>query len=125
MKKKLLIALLILVIIGGGLFLKAYLSGTASTTADVYQNGKLLYSFDLTNIHDTTRYTITYPDGGYNTIQVSPEGIGVIDADCPDLTCKKQGIRAHGPTPIVCLPHRISIEFTDSGQDDLPDAIVS
>lgn len=68
---------------------------------------------DLSTVKDTEIFTLGEP-GEQNTIQISPEGIGVIEADCRDQICVNQGIRSHGPEPIVCLPHKLSIRFVSS-----------
>ena len=70
-------------------------------------------SQNLSSVKETETFTVGEP-GAQNTIQISPDGIGVIEADCRDQICVKQGIRSHGPEPIVCLPHKLSIRFKDS-----------
>ena len=73
----------------------------------------MIRTVNLSSVKDTETFTVGEP-GEQNTIQISPDGIGVIEADCRDQICVKQGIRSHGPEPIVCLPHKLSIRFKDS-----------
>lgn len=89
----------------------AYFASDKSTVAIVEKDGQTLYRFDLATITTTTYYTVE-DEGGSNVICVSPEGIGITKADCPDQTCVKMGMRSHGPQPIVCLPHKLTIRFT-------------
>ena len=59
---------------------------------------------------------------GSNTIQVEPGRIRVLEADCPDQVCVRQGWISDEVTPIVCLPHRLVIQVsggTDAGVDAL------
>lgn len=94
-------------------------SGQSERTATITYQGEVLEVIDLSTVKDTRTFTVGKP-GAENTIQVSPDGIGVISADCPDQICVHQGIRAHGPEPIVCLPHQLTIRFssnTDGGAD--------
>ena len=40
------------------------------------------------------------------------------DADCPDQICVRQGkIRAQGET-IICLPNRVVVRITGTGEPD-------
>lgn len=118
-KKKWLIAFSLLLLLGGtGMYGLGLFSHQNETVAIVEKDGKVLYRFELQKITDTHTYTIGH-SGEENDITVSPEGICVSHADCPDQTCVKQGVRAHGPTPIVCLPHHLTIRFTDSANNTL------
>lgn len=92
--------------------------GTAQNIAEIVYQGEVIRTVDLSSIKTTETFTIG-EEGAQNTIQISPDGIGVIEADCKDQICVRQGIRSHGPEPIVCLPHKLSIRFTSpvSSQD--------
>ena len=91
--------------------------GSSQSIAEIVYQGKVIRTVDLASVKTTETFTVGEP-GEQNTIQISPDGIGVIEADCKDQICVRQGIRAHGPEPIVCLPHKLSIRFSDSGQAD-------
>ena len=87
------------------------------TVAVISVDGETIASYDLSRVTATETFTVGEP-GAQNTIRVSPEGIAVIRADCPDQVCVKQGTHHHGPTPIVCLPHHLSIRFTDGAETE-------
>ena len=87
------------------------------TVAVIVWQGQTIRTVDLSTVTETETFTVGEP-GAQNTIQISPEGIGVIKADCPDQICVSQGIHAHGPEPIVCLPHKLSIRFTGNGEQE-------
>lgn len=53
---------------------------------------------------------------GRNTIKIEDGTIYVSDSDCPDKTCIKMGQLGSG-MPIVCLPHRLIIEYV-GGEND-------
>ncbi|MDO4280385.1 MAG: NusG domain II-containing protein [Peptococcaceae bacterium] len=115
MKKRLLIILLVLVVICGGAGFYWWNSrGADETIATVEVDGEVRYTFHLDEITDTKTYEIKQADGAENTIKVSPEGIAVTHANCPDQVCVKQGFHKHGPQPIVCLPHKVSIRFASA-----------
>lgn len=88
-----------------------------STWVEITQDGKVLYKFDLAKFDDeqVQRIRIDSPDGGYNIIEIG-EGntIRISEADCPDKTCVKTGVLRSEGVPIVCLPHKLVIKYTDS-----------
>lgn len=102
-----------LIVVGVGIYGLMYLSHQNDTIATIEKDGEVLYQFQLREITTTRTYRVGEP-GQENEITVSPEGICVSHADCPDQTCVHQGVRSHGPTPIVCLPHHLTIRFSDS-----------
>ena len=60
--------------------------------------------------------SFTLEDGsGANTVQVERGRIRISAADCPDQVCVKQGWISGGAVPIICLPHRLTIEIVDGG----------
>ena len=85
-----------------------------ANSAELYQNGTLIRTVPL---DEDACFTITAPNGGSNTIVVADGRIRVEQATCPDKLCVKQGAIRDGTVPIVCLPHRLVIEFTDRTDD--------
>lgn len=85
---------------------------TQGAFAVIRQDGEILYRLPLTVPREIT----VEGEGGRNTIQISPEGIRVTKADCPDGLCQKQGLVQKTGTPIVCLPHRLTVEIEGGGQ---------
>ena len=66
----------------------------------------------------TQTIRIESPYGGYNIVEIG-EGntIRISEADCPDKTCIKTGTLKSEGVPIVCLPHKLVIKFTDAPQN--------
>ena len=112
-----LLAVIILLLAAAGLAAWWWQRGEKEVIATIYVNDEVYASYDLSAITNTETFTIGEP-GAQNTISVSPEGIAVIDADCPDQVCVHQGTHSHGPTPIVCLSHHLSIRFSEKNPDD-------
>lgn len=50
----------------------------------------------------------------HNTIQIKDHKYSMMEADCPDRRCVKQGWT--GRLPIICLPNRVSIEVRAAGE---------
>lgn len=98
----------------------------AGLTADIYQNGLLLQSIDLSAVTESYTFTVVCPTGGSNEISVCPNAIGFTDADCPDHLCVAMGILTDTRLPAVCLPHGLVITLRDTAADpssDTPDAV--
>jgi len=89
--------------------------------AHIYKYGVLAETVSLNTV--TNPYTITIEDSlGTNVIEVERGRIRMLEADCQDRTCVRQGWASGVATPIVCLPHRIVITF-EGGSPDI-DAVV-
>jgi hypothetical protein len=85
-------------------------------TIRIVQDGKTLYTIDLSNSSDRT-IEVEY-HGSKNIIEIKNHKICVKEADCPDQTCVKMGELESNAAPIVCLPNKLVIEFTESDDVD-------
>ncbi|MCI8538651.1 MAG: NusG domain II-containing protein [Oscillospiraceae bacterium] len=92
-------------------------SAGGGTVANVYQDGVLVWSIDLSEVREAEELTIEGPAGG-NTVQAEPGRIRVSGAGCPDQICVGQGWLSGGVTPIVCLPNRLVIRL-EEGENEL------
>jgi len=110
-RRFLLAALALVLVIAAGSVYWFWLRGADETIATITLDGEVIAEYDLSQVRETEMFTVGAP-GAENTIRVSSEGIAVISADCPDQVCVHQGVRSHGPQPIVCLPHKLSITFS-------------
>lgn len=118
MKHRIIILALLLLCAGAALATGYWLRSSDETIATISAGDTVVARYDLSKVRETTTFTVG-EDGAQNTIRVSPEGIAVIRADCPDQVCVQMGTRQHGPEPIVCLPHKLTISFSadDTGLD--------
>ena len=115
-RRFLLAALALVLVIAAGSVYWFWLRGADETIATITLDGEVIAEYDLSQVRETEMFTVGAP-GAENTIRVSPEGIAVSSADCPDQVCVHQGVRSHGPQPIVCLPHKLSITFSTDAND--------
>lgn len=80
-------------------------------------DGKVMYELDLSA--DTSKMLTGY-NGGSNELIIKDRNVYIKDADCPDKLCINMGTISKTGETIVCLPHRIVIEITDSkGSKDI------
>ena len=80
--------------------------------ACIYQDGALVHKINISDV--TKPYTVTV---GNNVILVEKGQISMIDADCPDELCIKQGAISDSARPIVCLPNNVVIKLTNDEND--------
>ena len=84
-------------------------------TAEIIVDGEVIRTVDLS---EACEFNIDLGDGEFNRISVKDGRIAVIDASCPDKLCVRRGYISGGGIPIVCLPHRLTVQITgDSGID--------
>ena len=106
-----LIGLILLLCVGSSLI---FLSDNApAAVAEIRSDGVLVRTVNLKEDQD---FTVPCP-GGYNIITVKDGKIAVTGADCPDHYCMERGFCSRG-TPIVCLPHKLVIEFVGEQEID-------
>ena len=106
-----LISLILLLCIGASLFLLGE-KGPAGI-AEIRSDGTLVRTV---NLNEDQEFTVPCP-GGYNNVTVKDGKIAVTAADCPDGYCIARGFCNSG-TPIVCLPHKLVIEFVGMQEID-------
>ena len=102
--------------------LRLYNTDTKNLTAYIYQEGNLLEAINLSSVTTPYSFTVSAPDGGYNTIEVRKGAIGITDADCPDTLCVSMGYADSSLLPLVCLPHALVIQVVETS-DTEPDVL--
>lgn len=102
------------VFIGAAVWCAVILLKPKSSYVNITQDGRLLYTLDLTKEKDRT-FTVEY-GGKKNIIEIKDGRIRMLEAECPDHICVNTGWLED--VPIVCLPNRLVIEFADSKETD-------
>ena len=118
-----LIAGFLLVFLAAGAIL--YTRPAPGTVANIYRDGVVVRSVDLSLVTEPYEFTLTDARGS-NVVRVEPGRIAVIGADCPDKVCVEAGWRSDSASPIVCLPHRLVIRIerdAAAGLADVPDTV--
>lgn len=106
-------------VILAGLAAWQYFGAKTSARAEIWVDGVLERTVDLSE--DQTFVVET--DRGRNRIQVKDGRISVVAASCPDGDCIRCGAKNSG-APIVCLPNRLMIRFSESGDTSDVDGVV-
>lgn len=114
------IAILAIFILSIGVILyRNIFTDSHKKTATIYQNGTVIYTFNLEQVTTPQEITITDENGAYNTILIEHGCISMKDASCPDHLCVHMGKITTSTFPITCLPNKIVISISDSDTDTL------
>ena len=97
----------------GAVLTAVLFSGSGSLRAEIWSEGELVKTVDLSVDQTFTVATET----GSNTIEIKDGTVRVTEATCPDHVCIKRGA-CSGGAPIVCLPNRLVIRFTGDAEID-------
>ena len=103
----------VIFVILAGLTAWQYLGAKPGGKAEVYADGKLVRTLELS---EDGEYRIESAEG-WNLLTIRDGKLAVTAASCPDGDCVRCGERNADP-PIVCLPNRVSIRFTEAGGVD-------
>lgn len=85
------------------------------TIANIYEDGNCIKSINLSNVIEPYEFTIK-TEHGTNVISVENGRISISFADCSDQICVNQGWISNSVTPIVCLPHKITIKLENTAK---------
>ncbi len=107
----LILALLLLALLAwGALRLTKKPGGEAVVTVD----GVLVATLPLSI---EARLPVGAERGFLNVVEVADGRVRVVDADCPDRLCVRQGWIRYDGESIVCLPHKLVVSIRGGGQD--------
>ncbi len=112
-------AILLLAAASAAVFWRDRLSANASgLTAVVTIDGREADRVALWSL--TEPEPRTYTGQGFTlTVEFSPDGVRVTEADCPNLDCVHTGQVDRPGRGVVCLPARIAIQLTGDGGVDV------
>lgn len=92
-------------------------SNKDGSIANIYIDGDLYKSVDLSEVKENYEIEID-SDNHTNVIKVEPNGISIVDADCPDKICISSGVIRDGSIPIICLPNKVVIKIESNEKDE-------
>lgn len=117
------ISLVIISFIPYFIFSKMLKKEYSSTYANIKLNGKTYDNIPLSSFKGEKEIEIKN-DHGHNIIKIKDNEISIIEADCDDSLCIKQGSITKVGQTLVCLPHKLIIEIkgdesTSSNNEDI------
>ena len=102
-----------------GLILSGVLAQSSGADLCVVEvNGSLYAKYALKEII-STKYIEIRTEYGYNKIELSENGVKMIEADCPDQRCRGQVCLSQTGGMLVCLPHRLVVRLTGADSADV------
>ena len=85
---------------------------TAACEVQIYQNGQLLKTMDLTG-----KQELVVTDKYSNTITVADGKVAITASDCPGEDCVHSGVISAPGRSIVCLPNGVEVRVTGKSSD--------
>ncbi|MCT4563959.1 MAG: NusG domain II-containing protein [Maledivibacter sp.] len=76
----------------------------------IYVDGELIKTIPLDAASDGEEFTVK-TELGINIIKIENGMVGIVDADCPDKICVKDGPISKPGEILVCLPHKVVVEI--------------
>ena len=101
-----LLLILALLVLAGAAYGILRLTREPGNEAAVTVDGQLVLTVPLTR---EATVTVGENRGFRNVVEVSGGRVRVLDADCPDRLCVRQGWISYDGESIVCLPHRLVV----------------
>lgn len=110
-----LIAILLVVILAVTTAVAFLPRGDSSEEAvvQIWQDGKLIRELPL-----TTDETILLSGSYENTVEIRDGKVAITESDCPGSDCVHSGWIGSPGRSIVCLPNRVEIRITGTGDVD-------
>lgn len=106
--------ILALLVLAGAVYGILRLTREPGNEAAVTVDGQLVLTVPLTR---EATVTVGENRGFRNVVEVSGGRVRVLDADCPDRLCVRQGWIRYSGESIVCLPHKLVVTVRGSEHD--------
>ena len=106
--------ILALLVLAGAVYGILRLTREPGNEAAVTVDGQLVLTVPLTR---EATVTVGENRGFRNVVEVSGGRVRVVDADCPDRLCVRQGWIRYSGESIVCLPHKLVVTVRGSEHD--------
>ena len=106
--------ILALLVLAGAAYGILRLTREPGNEAAVTVDGQLVLTVPLSR---EATVTVGENRGFRNVVEVSGGRVRVVDADCPDRLCVRQGWIRYSGESIVCLPHKLVVTVRGSEHD--------
>ena len=82
---------------------------------EVRVDGELYATYSLSEIRTSKKVKIQ-TDFGTNVLELTPDGVRITDASCPDKNDVKFGKITKVNQMLICLPNRLTVRLTGDGK---------
>lgn len=91
---------------------KAY--GSSGDTVTITVNQKVYGNYSL----DQDKTIHIKNESGTNVVRIQNHEVWMEEADCPDGYCMEQGHISQSHQTLVCLPHKLVVEVSDTSENE-------
>lgn len=95
-------------------FVRELLHEEKTQSVEIVRNGTITDIYPLT---EEKIIRVADEQGRYNIIEISQGSVRVIEADCSNQDCVRQGRIAKSGESIICLPHQLVIRIKGVTQE--------
>lgn len=96
---------------------KAY--GSSGDTVTITVNQKVYGTYNL----DQDKTIQIKNESGTNVVRIQNHEVWMEEADCPDGYCMEQGHISQSHQTLVCLPHKLVVEVSDTSDNKTSDYV--
>ena len=110
-KNDVFIAVIVMLVSIAGYFLTGAALAGENKKVVIESEGKLFAEYSMDEMRQVDVK-------GHNTVEITPEYVRVIYADCPDKTDVKQGKISSPGSIIVCMPNKMTVRIVGESEID-------
>lgn len=92
-----------------------FLPKETGSSVEIYRSGKLIATY---NMSDYEQYPLVKEYGSL-IVKITDKSVIVLESDCPDKCCVKQGEIHYGGESIICVPQEIVIKIVGGDKSDV------
>jgi len=86
--------------------------------AEIYVDGELIKTISFDDTTNAEPFTVK-TELGVNVIKIQNGKVQIIDANCPDELCIKDGPISKPGEMLVCLPHKVVVEIKGYSKNEV------
>lgn len=112
-----LIVLGVIIALVVALLLVLFLPKEEGSSVEIYRSGKLIGEFKMSDYSETS----LVKQYGSLIVCITGDSVSVLESDCPDKCCVKQGEIRYDGESIICVPQEIVIKIVGGDKLEVED----
>jgi len=81
-------------------------------------DGRTVESINLDQNEISRELRIETGGGGYNILNITSEGVSIVEANCPDQVCVRSSKITKPGQTIICLPHKLIVKLVGDMENE-------
>lgn len=107
---KIIVGMVVVAVILAYLTFAVGISDEKAEGVEIFVAGKLYASYDLNRL-ETEQLVEIKSQYGKNILKLTPDGVVMTDASCPDKKDVKDGMITRPGQMLICVPNRVSVRL--------------